>query len=548
MRPTLRSPLLLRLLPWLILSSAAASEGAELELETLPDGSRAVRGELLIGLDGLAPEGLTEAAILAAGGRVLERVPDLRILRVALPDGQDAGSHLPAWSALPGVSFAERNGVGEGGGLPPNDTFYPLQWHLENTGQSGGTAGADIDALGAWAIQQGSAEVVVAVLDSGIDFGHPEFQGRLLPGRDFVNEDDDPTADHPHGILVTGLLAANTNNGHGVAGVDRHCTVLPVKVLNATNGGTVMDLVQGIDYARQQGADIVSMSLINYPGATALQLALEAARAAGVILVACGGNGGIGDANASWPGASPETIAIGWSAHNDDREIHSGTGAALDFMAPGHVLFSVATSHGDTADSFLGCSAATPVAAGVVSLLLAEDPSLDQDGVFEILRLTAADRVGLGDQPGRDNLYGHGRLDARAALVCASECVGETYCETTPNSFSFGARIHARGSDALADDDFTLHARFLPPGEIGLFFFGNGRVDVAFGDGRLCAGQGLTRLYPPVQADAFGDLSLRVDLAAAGLVAGTVSHFQLWFRDSGATGFDTTDGLSVEWH
>jgi thermitase len=156
---------------------------------------------------------------------------------------------------------------------------------------------ADIDAPEAWRLAHGHRDIVIAVLDSGIDATHPEFEGRILPGLDFVDEDADPTADHPHGPFVTGLIAANAGNGIGIAGVDHAASVLPVKVLNRDNRGTVSDLVQGLLYAA--GADVINLSLVNYGASETLEAALRYARDAGSTIVACAGNGGIGDADRS---------------------------------------------------------------------------------------------------------------------------------------------------------------------------------------------------------------------------------------------------------
>ena len=239
--------------------------------------------------------------------------------------------------------FGDGNYIGEGGDVIPDDTSFGDLWHLNNTGQSGGTPDADIEAIEAWDITTGSNSIVVAVLDTGIDSDHPEFLGRVLPGFDFVNEDSDPEADHPHGALVSGILAANADNSFAVAGVDHFAKILPVKVLNASNLGTLADLIEGLTYAADQGADVISMSLINYPvGFSFLDDALQYARDSGAILIACAGNGGIGDADVSGPGASPLTISVGATTRIDARASFSGTGSALDVVAPGSSITTIA--------------------------------------------------------------------------------------------------------------------------------------------------------------------------------------------------------------
>jgi len=366
----------------------------------------------------------TEAigAVLARHGCALrEQAPGLGIILASYPDARPVNQVAAELAADQACEFAHPNYLGEGG-FVPNDTSFNLQWHHENTGQSGGTPGADLESVPGWDLSRGSSSVVVAVLDSGIDSDHIEFVGRYLPGHDFVNEDANPEDDHSHGTYVTGLLAASANNAFSVAGVDHFCTILPVKVLNANNGGTTMDLIQGLDYAAAQGADVISMSLINYPGTAGLQTALQNARNAGSRLIACAGNGGIGNADVSWPGASPLTISVGATDHNDARASYSGTGLALDVVAPGHNVRTVRyNTNQEGVVFFSGCSGATPVAAGIASLVLAIDNAFTHDDVMNLLIAGADDQVGLPgeDTPGRDNYHGHGRVNMLRTLQAA---------------------------------------------------------------------------------------------------------------------------------
>jgi subtilisin family serine protease len=161
------------------------------------------------------------------------------------------------------------------------------------------------------------------------------------------------------------------------------------------------------------------MSLINYPCTAGLNNALASAKNAGAILVACAGNGGIGDADVSCPGASTHTISIGATTFTDARASYSGTGNALEFVAPGHqVRTAIYNSAADSFTIFSGCSGATPVAAGIVSILRALGPELRTDPVRAILQATAEDLVGdpLEDLPGWDPYMGYGRVNLRAAL------------------------------------------------------------------------------------------------------------------------------------
>lgn len=388
---------------------------------------RFVPGDILV-CAAEAQEVAALAVITARGLQVAETDAISGVMRIRVPIGTEQ-RWARRLSANRAIEYAERNGLGTGG-LVPNDTYFTAQWHLRNTGQGNGTPGAHIRATDAWDVTTGSPSTTIAVLDTGIDTDHIEFIGRIDPnGYDFVNQDPDPEADHPHGTEVSGTMCANANNNFGVTGVDWQCKVMPIKVLDQNNNGTIMDLAQGLNYcATQAHVQVISMSLINYPSSVTLTNALQAARNADKILLACAGNLGIGNANVSFPGASPLTISIGSTTNTDARALFSSTGTALDFVAPG--LDIVTVRHGtavNVTSIVSGCSFATPITAGIVGLILAEAsalniPALSQQTVYDILRAGAIDQVGPPneDTPGRDNFFGHGRLDARTALTAVA--------------------------------------------------------------------------------------------------------------------------------
>jgi subtilisin family serine protease len=383
-----------------------------------------VPDRLIVVFQDAAPRSTRQAVHDAVGAVEVRPLVHPRMDLAIFDAGADLDALSRAYLAQAGVEFAQPDWIGEGGGtVVPNSTWYPEQWHHRNIGQSGGTAGADLESEEGWVLSTGSAATVVAVLDSGIDSDHPEFAGRLLAGWDYMNNDSDPEDDHGHGTAVTALLAANADNAFGVAGVDWQCKILPVKVLDQFNAGSTTALINGLGFATTQAADVISMSLINYPCFGALGTALNDARSAGAILVACAGNGGIGDADLSCPGASTHTISIGATDHDDWRAWYSGTGAALEFVAPGD---NVVTAAFDTPDDtywvFNGCSSATPVAAGIVSILrglaAGTGAQLRTPRMRTILRAAAEDLVGnpAEDTAGRDDYMGWGRLNLRLAL------------------------------------------------------------------------------------------------------------------------------------
>lgn len=355
------------------------------------------------------------------GTAVMEYNADIDVYRLIILSDSSITEVVNLFATDPRCEYAEPNAIGQGSKFFPNDTFFPQQWYLDNTGQTGGTPDADIDAVEGWQITRGSSAIVVAVLDTGIDSDHLEFAGRILPGYDYVNNDPDPEDDNSHGTYVSGIIAANADNNFSIAGVDHNVQILPVKVLDFDGTGNAFDLSQGLTFAANEGARVINMSLQDYPSdSITLNSALQFARDAGAILIASAGNGGIGDADVSWPGASPLTISVGATDHNDARADFSGTGAALDLVAPGVDLPTVL--YDDNTDGFFpfsGTSASAPVVSGIATLLLSLDDSLTHNQVLIILACTAEDLVGPADEDtkGRDDFFGYGRVNMKKALL-----------------------------------------------------------------------------------------------------------------------------------
>lgn len=527
------------------------------ELALTSQGQLHVVGDLIVGWTDEGVDGALDNAVERLGGEVRWRLDSIRAAMISLPDGVAVEEAVARSHDLPGIRFAEPNGVGSGGGnagIAPDDPTYPMQWHLENTAANVGTPGADIEVLGAWDLTTGSRSITLAVLDSGIDRDDPEFSGRCLQGFDFVNGDIDPNADHPHGIAVTALAAANTNNGTFVAGVDRACMILPVKVLNSANQGTLGSLIQGLDYTAQQGANVVNLSLINYPSSFALEAALANLRSTGAIIIASSGNSGIGNADVSYPGASEHTISMGATNPNDRRWNGSGTGAKLDFVAPGR---NVRTYSGTGNLIFTGTSAAAPLACGIATLCLSLDPTIDQDQMYALFRVGAEDEVGapVGDPPGRDDQFGWGRLNAARIVAAAQPPL--RYCSpAVPNSTGVPGSMEFDGSLTATANDFLLIAENLPPGSSAYFVLGSDR-DFAPGQsphqGNVCIGGTVGRILDSLQtASPTGRIEHALDATALPVPSSSVVQpgdrwcFQAWHRDQNPTSTSNlTDALEV---
>jgi len=324
-------------------------------------------------------------------------------------------------------------------GVFPNDKYFPMQWHLHNTGQSGGTPGADIRAPEAWEVTTGDPNIVVAVLDCGVDTSHSDLINNLIAGYDFLENDPfpdpavvqttSPFLAYAHGTLCAGVIAAQGNNAIGVTGVTWNCKMMPIRQAQGeASPATEAIGATALRWAAAHGADILSQS-----GGTDYQTPII--HSAIVDITKPGGIGRNGkgcvlvyaacNANSSvyYPARYPEVIAVGATDHQDLRWGYSNHGRELDIMAPGGPLPGSAgagiwTTHlgpmysATDYTTFGGTSASTPIVAGVAALILSVEPNLTNDEVRHFLCRSAKD---LGD-PGRDDYYGWGRVDARAAL------------------------------------------------------------------------------------------------------------------------------------
>lgn len=361
---------------------------------------------------------------------------------------------LEKYNALAEVAYAEPDGVGTGAGqqsLTPNDTHFGRQWGLKNDGSfnlSPAMAGADVQMEDAWSFTQGDSSIVVAIMDSGAKMDHPEFQGRIwqnlaeIPGNgidddlngyiddyqgwDYANNDNDPTDDQGHGTNVMGILGANGNNAMGYAGVDWTCKLMVLKGLNSSNSGFYSWWTEAIYYAVDHGARVINLSVGGSSPSTALEDAIAYAINSNVVVVACMMN--TNNNTPYIPSIYPGVIAVGSTNPNDTRSAPffwspssgSNFGPHITVCAPGNYIYGLShTSNTNYNGYWGGTSQATPLVAGIVSLLLAQDPSRTIQDITDILTLTSEDQVGnpSEDTPGWDQYYGHGRVNANAALA-----------------------------------------------------------------------------------------------------------------------------------
>jgi len=247
----------------------------------------------------------------------------------------------------------------------------------------------------------------------------PDLSGTIfMSGYDYVNNDNHPNDDDGHGTHVTGTIAQTTNNSLGVAGIAFNTTIMPVKVLNSAGTGTYQMIADGIYYAVNNGADVINMSLGGSSAAVILEDAVNYAYDNGVVVIAASGNENLGQV--SYPAAYNNVIAVGATQYDETRSSYSNYGSSLDLVAPGGGGSNgvVQQTFGNTVQdwgywSYQGTSMAAPHVSGVTALLLSKNSNLTPSELKTILESTAEDKGDLG----WDQYYGHGLLDAHAALT-----------------------------------------------------------------------------------------------------------------------------------
>jgi subtilisin family serine protease/plastocyanin len=321
----------------------------------------------------------------------------------------------------------------------PNDPYYSTyQWGEQR-----------INANTAWDFTLGSHNVTVAVLDTGIDYTHDDLSPNMWKdagghfGYDFWNGDSDPMDDNIdgyengvwmpnlyiyHGTHVAGVVGADTNNLIGIAGTAQ-CKLMAVKVMNESGEGTDATVAQGMIWAVDHGAQIITMSLGVDSQTLALTNAVQYASAHGVVLVAAAGNEGV--SSISYPAAYPEVISVGATDRLDHRASFSNYGSRLEVMAPGVQIWS--TKVGDTYQELSGTSTATPFVAGVAALMLSINPALSRTQISTVLNQTADDIGSVG----WDSVTGWGIVDAHAAVQAVSgpaATIINSPATATPNS------------------------------------------------------------------------------------------------------------------
>ena len=338
-------------------------------------------------------------------------------LKVVRPDQQDPAAFVQLINDLnnqPQVDYAEPDYDVQALYLP-NDARFEEQWALNNEGQTGGDFNSDINAPEAWERFREASSAIVAVIDTGVDYGHQDLNANIwtnpgeianngldddnngyvddIHGYDFINTDADPMDDHAHGTHVAGIIGAKGNNGQGISGTAHTAQIMALKFLSASGSGSTSNAISSIVYAVDNGAKVLNNSWGGGAYSEALFDAIAYANEQDVLFLAAAGNASRNSDDApSYPANYdlPNIISVASTDHNDQLSYFSNYGMSVDIAAPGRDILSTVPSNGY--DTFSGTSMATPFVAGAAILMRSHFPQLSALETKEIL-LTSVDEL-----------------------------------------------------------------------------------------------------------------------------------------------------------
>ncbi len=450
--------------------------------------------ELLVGLSATADVPAVQAE-LPANTEIIERNGALGYVRVRVDDGGSTYARINATSRINDISavkYTENNEQHHALGTPDDDRF------------SDQYAPQQVNAPTAWDTTEGSSDVTIAVIDQGVKYDHPDLEAQFgtNKGKDFVDGDSDPypdvLSDEYHGTHVAGIASATTNNDTGIAGMS-DSTLLSGRALGENGSGSTSGIADAIQWAADQGADIVNMSLGGGGYTDTMKNAVSYAVNNGTLPICAAGNDG--SSTVSYPAKYNECVAV--SAVDDNEQLASFSNYGdIDVAAPGVDILSCWTTSSQEYNKISGTSMACPAAAGVAALGKAVNPGYSPSQLRELLKNSAVD-IGLSDTK-----QGAGQVDA-ANIVGGDGGGGGNEAPTasfttSPDSPSAGESVTFDGSGS-SDSDGSIAS-----------------YDWDFGDGTTATGETASHTY-----DSGGDytatLTVTDDAGATDSTSQTVS-------------------------
>ena len=406
-------------------------------------------GEVLVGVSATADDvRATVEQHLPRDAKVVHTNETLRYVAVSFPsEAPDSAreNFIEAVTRKDHVKYAERNVTYETQATP-SDPQFDQQY-----------APQQVKSDQAWDTTFGDSAVTIAVVDTGAQYDHPDLQGNYAsnPGYDFVDGDSDPYPDVPsdeyHGTHVSGCAAAVVDNGTGVAG-QGNSSLINGRALDESGSGSTSDIADAVEWAADQGADVINMSLGGGGYTSTMKNAVSYAYDQGSLIVCAAGNDGT--SSVSYPAAYSECMAISAVDSSERLASFSNYGSEIELCAPGVDVLSTTTETRGSYEQLSGTSMATPVASGVAGLTLARWSSLSNADLRAHLKNTAED-VGL-----TTDQQGSGQVDAYAAVT------------TDPSDGGGGGGGSTTGSvsDSLAGywdyDDWSWNWEYASPSQV----------------------------------------------------------------------------------
>jgi thermitase len=368
-----------------------------------------VPGRLLLGDRGT--DTAVRDRILRLHGAALRRhLPELGFSIVDVPE-ESCAAVIASLQSTGLFAYVERDSYAHTAAVP-NDPSYGSQWYLPR-----------IHSAEAWGVTTGSATIVVAVIDSGVDAAHPDLTSKLVAGWNFVKSTSETVDVLGHGTAVAGTVAAASNNSIGIAGVTWASKVMPLVVVDDTDYASYSNIAAAIQYAADQGVRIINISIGGPASSMTMQNAVDYAWKKGALIFASAMN----DSTSSprYPAACNHVVAVSATDSADHLAGFSNYGSWITLSAPGTNILSTADRGGY--NFWSGTSFASPIVAGVAALCLAENPALGNAALLSIL-LDTADDIGT---PGFDTSFGYGRINAYRAVAAVRQAMAPPAATTT---------------------------------------------------------------------------------------------------------------------
>lgn len=378
-----------------------------------------VPGRLLIQQRAGLSDAEVDKALKPHGGKRVGKIRGINVHVVQLPPQANARAVAALLAKNKHFKYVEQDQILAPAGTT-NDPSLPSQWHLTKIG-----------AQAAWDTSTGS-EVIIAILDTGVDASHPDLAAQLIPGWNIYDNNSDSSDIHGHGTAVAGTAAAAGHNAIGVASVAYRAKLMPVRIADPSGYAYFSTMASGLTWAADHGARVANISYENVANSSTVESAAQYFKSKGGLTVVCAGNSGA----LQTVGASANLVVVSATDSSDAKTSWSNYGIYVDIAAPGQSILT--TSRGGGYGQWSGTSFSSPIVAGTAALMMAANPALPSDQVQSYLYSTSVDLGAVG----KDDYYGAGRVDAaRATLAAATATASDMQAPAVAIAAPIGGKV-----------------------------------------------------------------------------------------------------------